>query len=261
MEWVVLRPANAAVGTDRIAITGADGPLSELGFGSSSKADVRSMEGRLADPITVLVVDDDHGFRAAMGRMLADRGFDVVGDASDGWTAVSLVRTLAPAVVVMDLQMPRFDGIEATRVIADSCPASAVLMLTVSAENGHLLDAMLAGARGYLLKGSSPDALVAGIEAAARGELMLSAGVASKLVARLRTVSAREAGDMSTISFLSARELEVLGLLAAGRPNDDIASQLKISPFTVRNHVSNLLRKLDVENRTQAAAFAARHGL
>jgi two-component system, NarL family, response regulator LiaR len=134
-------------------------------------------------------------------------------------------------------------------------------MLTVSAENGHLLDAMLAGARGYLLKGSSPDTLVAGIEAAARGELMMSAGVASKLVARLRAVSAREAGDESPMSFLSARELEILGLLAAGRPNDDIASQLKISPFTVRNHVSNLLRKLDVENRTQAAAFAARHGL
>jgi NarL family two-component system response regulator LiaR len=209
----------------------------------------------------VLVVDDDHGFRAAMGRMLADRGFDVVGEAGDGRTAVSLVRTLAPAVVVMDLQMPRFDGIEATRVISESCPASAVLVLTVSADDGEVLEAMLAGACGYLLKGSSPDALVAGIEAAARGEWMMSAGVASKLVARLRAAGAREAGDESPMSFLSTREIEVLGLLATGRHNDDIASQLNISPFTVRNHVSNLLRKLDVENRTQAAAFAARHGL
>jgi DNA-binding NarL/FixJ family response regulator len=241
------------VGTDGIAITGADGP--------SSTAQPRTAERRLADPITVLVVDDDDGFRAAMGRMLADRGFDVVGDASDGRTAVSLVRTLAPAVVVMDLQMPRFDGIEATRVIAESCPASAVLMLTVSAEDGEVLDAMLAGACGYLLKGSSPEALVAGIEAAARGEWMMSAGVASRLVARLRAASAREAGDESPMAFLSTREVEVLGLLATGRQNEDIASQLNISPFTVRNHVSNLLRKLDVENRTQAAAFAARHGL
>jgi DNA-binding NarL/FixJ family response regulator len=247
VEWVVFRPTNAAVGPDGIAITGADGPT--------------TTEQTLADPITVLVVDDDDGFRAAMGQMLADRGFDVVGDAGDGRTAVSLVKTLVPNVVVMDLQMPRFDGIEATRVIAESCPASAVLVLTVSSEDGEVLDAMLAGACGYLLKGSSPEALVAGIEAAARGEWMMSAGVAAKLVARLRVANAREAGDESPMSFLSTRELEVLGLLATGRQNDDIADQLNISPFTVRNHVSNLLRKLDVENRTQAAAFAARHGL
>jgi DNA-binding NarL/FixJ family response regulator len=247
VEWVVLRPTNAAVEPDGIAITGADGPP--------------TTEQTLADPITVLVVDDDDGFRAAMGQMLADRGFDVVGDAGDGRTAVSLVKTLVPNVVVMDLQMPRFDGIEATRVIAESCPASAVLVLTVSSEDGEVLDAMLAGACGYLLKGSSPEALVGGIEAAARGEWMMSAGVAAKLVARLRAANAREAGDESPMSFLSTRELEVLGLLATGRQNDDIADQLNISPFTVRNHVSNLLRKLDVENRTQAAAFAARHGL
>ena len=220
-----------------------------------------TVERSIADSITVLVVDDDDGFRAALGRMLSDRGLDVVGEARDGRTAVSLVRTLAPAVVVMDLQMPRLDGIEATRVIVESWPASAVLVLTVSAEDGHVLDVMLAGARGYLLKGSSPDALVAGIEAAARGEWMMSAGVASKLVSRLRAASAREAGDESPMSFLSVREIEILGLLATGRQNDDIAGQLKISPFTVRNHVSNLLRKLDVDNRTQAAAFAARHGL
>jgi two-component system, NarL family, response regulator LiaR len=258
-----MRDHHAAVGTDGIRHTRADRAPTELGVGSraSAKAAPQTVERRLVEPITVIVVDDDNGFRAALSRMLADRGFDVVGDASDGRTAVSLVKTLAPAVVVMDLQMPRLDGIEATRAIAESWPATAVVMLTVSAEDGHVLDAMLAGACGYLLKGSAPDALVAGIEAAARGEWMLSAGVASKLIARLRALGARDAGDESPMSFLSAREIEILALLATGRQNDDIADQLKISPFTVRNHVSNLLRKLDVENRTQAAAFAARHGL
>ena len=120
---------------------------------------------------------------------------------------------------------------------------------------------MLVGACGYLLKGSTPEALVAGIEAAARGESMMSAAVASKLVTRLRADNAVRAGDDSRMGFLSAREIEILGLLATGSQNDDIAEQLKISPFTVRNHISNLLRKLHVDNRTQAAAFAIRQGL
>ena len=209
----------------------------------------------------MLVVDDDQRFRLALGEMLAARGFEVVGYAGDGEAALELVTELAPNVVVMDLQMPRLNGIETTRRIADSSPASAVLMLTVSGGEDDILDAILVGACGYLLKGSSPDALVAGIEAAARRESMMSAGVASKLVARLRASGARSAGDDSPMSVLSARELEILALLATGRHNDDIADQLKISPFTVRNHISNLLRKLHVDNRTQAAAYAIRQGL
>jgi DNA-binding NarL/FixJ family response regulator len=215
----------------------------------------------LTDPVTVLVVDDDDGFRAGLGYMLTDRGFEVVGYAGDGRIALGLVRALAPNVVVMDLQMPRLNGIETTRQIAESSPTSAVLMLTVSAEEDDILDAMLVGACGYLLKGSTPDALVGGIEAAARGESMMSAAVASKLITRLRVDGARRAGDDSRLAFLSVREIEILGLLATGRHNDDIAEQLHISPFTVRNHISNLLRKLRVDNRTQAAALAIRHGL
>jgi two-component system, NarL family, response regulator LiaR len=213
------------------------------------------------DPISVVVVDDDDAFRTGLCLVLGARGFEVVGDAGDGRTAVSLVKALAPDVVLMDLQMPRMNGIETTREIAESSPATAVLMLTVSAQESDILEAMLVGARGYLLKGTTPDALVAGIEAAARGESMMSAGVASKLIARLRVESARLDGDGTSMAFLSARELEILGLIASGRHNDDIADQLKISPFTVRNHVSNLLRKLEVDNRTQAAAYAIRHGL
>jgi DNA-binding NarL/FixJ family response regulator len=215
----------------------------------------------LTDRVTVLVVDDDERFRAGLGHMLTDRGFEVVGYASDGQFALGLVRALAPNVVVMDLQMPRLNGIETTRKIAESSPASAVLMLTVSADEDDILEAMLVGACGYLLKGSAPDALVGGIEAAARGESMMSAAVAAKLITRLRADGARRAGDNSRLAFLSAREIEILGLLATGRHNDDIAEQLSISPFTVRNHISNLLRKLRVDNRTQAAALAIRHGL
>ena len=215
----------------------------------------------LTDPVTVLVVDDDDGFRVGLGHMLSDRGFEVVGYAGDGHIALELVKALAPSVVVMDLQMPRLNGIETAREIAESSPASAVLMLTVSAEEDDIVDAMLVGACGYLLKGSKPEALVAGIEAAARGESMMSAAVAAKLITRLRADGARRSGNDSRLAFLSAREIEILGLIATGRHNDDIAEVLSISPFTVRNHISNLLRKLHVDNRTQAAALAIRHGL
>jgi NarL family two-component system response regulator LiaR len=229
------------------------------GKGPEISATTLNREG--GEPITVLVVDDHDGFRMGLAEMLTAHGLEVVGDAPDGETALSLVEALAPDVVLMDLQMPGLHGIETTRRIAKSSPASAVLILTVSAQEDDIVDAMLIGASGYLVKGSSPEAVVAGIEAAARGQSMISAEVASKLFARLRADGAGRPEDESPLSFLSAREIEVLRLLAAGRHNDDIANELVISPFTVRNHISNLLRKLHVDNRTQAAAYAIRHGL
>jgi DNA-binding NarL/FixJ family response regulator len=212
--------------------------------------------------ITVLVVDDHDGFRSGLKTLLSDYGFEVVGDAADGESAIALVESLRPDVVLMDLQLPRISGIEATRRIAASSPASAVLMLTVSAEEDDVVDALVGGASGYLVKGTSPETLAAGIQAAARGEALMSAEVASRVFARLRNeaVLALSADDVP-ISFLSTRELEILRLLASGKPNDEIARELVISPFTVRNHVSALLRKLQVHNRTQAAAYAVRHGL
>jgi DNA-binding NarL/FixJ family response regulator len=219
-----------------------------------------SVRGRL-DATTVLIVDDHDEFRIALAEMLTRRGFDVVGDTADGGTALRLVEELAPTVVLMDLQMPRMHGIEVTRRIAEVSPATVVLVLTVSAQEGDVVEALMVGARGYVVKGSSPESLVAGIEASARGESMISAEVASKLFAQLRPASVQEAPDDSPTAFLSTRELEILRLLAAGRQNVDIARELVISPFTVRNHISNLLRKLQLENRTQAAAYAIRHGL
>jgi NarL family two-component system response regulator LiaR len=214
-----------------------------------------------SDTITVLVVDDHDDFRIGLTELLTRRGLNVVGDAADGETALRLVHELAPNVVLLDLEMPRMHGIEVARRISDASPTTVVLVLTVSAQEKDVVEALIAGARGYLAKGTSPESLVAGIEAAARGESMISADVASKLFARLRATNGEQRVEESPTTFLSAREIEILRLLAAGRQNGDIADELVISPFTVRNHISNLLRKLQLQNRTQAAAYAIRHGL
>lgn len=211
--------------------------------------------------ISILVVDDDPGFREGMKVLLAGLGFDVLGVAADGETAVALARELVPDVVLMDLHMPGISGAAATKRIAESSPATAVLILTVSATEDDVLEAMLAGGRGYLVKGSTPETVVGGIQAAARGETIISSEVASRLFGQLRLNGAAPVDEDPPTALLSVREVEILRLLATGRHNDDIANQLVISPFTVRNHVSNLLRKLQLENRTQAAAYAARHHL
>lgn len=213
------------------------------------------------ETITVLVVDDHDGFRAGLRLLLGDLGFDVVGDAADGAEAVLLVQSLAPDVVLMDLQLPRVSGLEATRQIVAASPTTAVLMLTVSATEDDVVEALVGGASGYLVKGTSPETVAAGIRAAARGESLMSPEVAASLFARLRNKVPAESPDDVPLSFLSAREIEILRLLASGKHNGEIAAVLVISPFTVRNHVSALLRKLHVSNRTQAAAYAVRHGL
>jgi DNA-binding NarL/FixJ family response regulator len=211
--------------------------------------------------ITVLIVDDHDGFRTGLKSLLIEHGLDVVGDAADGETALELVESLAPNVVLMDLQLPRISGLEATRRIAASSPETAVLMLTVSANEADVVEALVGGASGYLVKGTSPETVAAGIRAAARGESLMSAEVAASVFARLRNGGATPSADDVPISFLSAREIEILRFLASGKHNDEIARELVISPFTVRNHVSALLRKLHLHNRTQAAAYAIRHRL
>jgi DNA-binding NarL/FixJ family response regulator len=214
-----------------------------------------------ARAITVLVVDDHDGFRAGLKSLLIEHGFDVVGDAADGEKALELVESLSPQVVLMDLQLPRISGVEATRRIAASSPTTAVVMLTVSANEDDVLDALVGGASGYLVKGTPPETVAASIHAAARGESLMSAVIAASVFARLRNGGVSPSASDVPISFLSAREIEILRLLASGKHNDEIAQDLVISPFTVRNHVSALLRKLHLSNRTQAAAYAIRQGL
>jgi DNA-binding NarL/FixJ family response regulator len=208
----------------------------------------------------VLLVDDHELFRSGLRRLLEKHGFEVVGEAADGQAAVELAARVAPDVIVMDIYMRGASGIETTRRIRGTSPHAKVIMLTVSAEEAAVSDAVLAGACGYLLKEASPDEIVAGVRAAAAGGSLLSPRVAADLLDRLRrdpTLAA--ASDVE--SELTDREEEVLKLMALGKTNSEIAEQLFISTQTVKNHVSNILAKLDVHNRIQAAVYATRKRL
>ena len=214
------------------------------------------MTGYPNDGVRVLV-DDEH-FRAGLAELLTAHGLDVVATAGNAKDAVDVSRMLRPDVVLMDVEMPGRNGIEATPGVLAACPEARVVMLTVSGDGTDVLEALLAGATGYLVKGTAPAALVAGIRAAAAGDALLSPGLATKLLGRMQAVAPVAARSGA---LLSERELEVLRLLAAGKANADIARELFLSPYTVRNHISNILSKLQIANRTEAAAYAIRSGL
>jgi two-component system, NarL family, response regulator DevR len=154
--------------------------------------------------------------------------------------------------------MPGLSGLETTREISKIAPRTRVLVLTVSAEEHSVVDSIAAGAHGYLLKGTSLASLVGGIKAAVAGESLMSTSVAAKLFARLRT-EPNGSRDGQSVSNLSQREIEILKLIATGKHNGEIAEQLLISPHTVRNHVSNILMKLQMQNRIEAAAYAIKN--
>jgi DNA-binding NarL/FixJ family response regulator len=208
----------------------------------------------------VLLVDDHDLFRSGLRTLLEAEGVDVVGEARTGTDAVAEIRALAPDVVVMDLNMPGMSGVEATAKIAMFSPLARVLVLSASDQDADVMDAIMAGACGYLLKDASIDELLAGIRAAATGESLISPAIASKVLQRLRA-SGSSAREDSTASELSERELQVLRLIANGQDNAQIAAELHISPKTVKNHISNILMKLQIDNRIQAAVFAVRSGL
>ena len=199
-------------------------------------------------------------FRTALRQLLEENGpLRVVGEAATGEGAVSQVREHAPDVVVMDLAMPGLGGVEATRMIIDEAPHTSVVVLTVSEEASDVVDAIVAGACGYLLKSASIEELIAGIRAAAAGDALISPGIAGRLLAHVREQAAPASPSPTT--QLSARELDVLKLVAEGKDNAEIAAQLFISPKTVKNHISNILMKLQISNRIQAAVYAVRRGI
>ena len=217
-------------------------------------------EGVSPELLRVMLVDDHDLFRTGLRNLLEEQGVHIVAEAPDGNHALQLVRELAPDVVVMDLNMPGMNGIEATREITRLAPLTRVLVLTISDQDGDVMDAILAGACGYLMKDSSIQDLMQGIRAASVGESLISPHIASKVLQRIRAASV-DAGGAVTRTELSDRETEVLKLIANGKDNAEIALELHISPKTVKNHISNILMKLQIDNRIQAAVYAVRSGL
>ena len=210
----------------------------------------------------VLLVDDHDLFRTGLRNLLQEEGgVQIAGEATNGSEAVQLVRELAPDVVVMDLNMPSMSGVEATRHITSLSPLTKVIVLTISEEDGDVLDAIVAGACGYLLKSSSITDVIAGIRAASLNQSLISPGIASKVLQRVRATTEDTELAGSIRAELSDRELEVLKLIANGKDNAQIAAELVISPKTVKNHISNILMKLQIQNRIQAAVYAVRSGI
>ena len=209
----------------------------------------------MADVISVLIADDHpfvrHGLRTYL-ETLDD--LEVVGEASDGAEAVELAGRLLPDVVLMDLVMPELDGVEATRAIRAASPATKVIVLTSFDDDEKVFPAIRAGAAGYLLKDVRPAELAEAVRKASRGEALLAPSVAARLMQEV-------SGDRPPAAGLTERELEVLRLIARGMSNKVIARELVVSEKTVKTHVSNILAKLHLADRTQAALYAVREGL
>ena len=210
--------------------------------------------------LRVLVADDHPTFRRGLGALLASLpDVELVGEAADGEEAVRLAAASAPDVVVMDLDMPRLGGIEATRRIVAAQPAVAVLVLTMLEEDESVFAAMRAGARGYVVKGADTDDVLRALESVARGDAVFGPAVASRVLSYLtRPLSAR---DPLVFPELTDREREVLEHMARGLSNGEIARRLFVSPKTVRNHASNVFTKLQVSDRAEAVERARRSGL
>jgi NarL family two-component system response regulator LiaR len=208
--------------------------------------------------IGVLIVDDHKVVRQGLRFLLEQEdGIEVVGECADGEGAIQAVRTLEPTVVLLDLFLPGQDGISVLAQIKQDRPATEVLMLTSSSDDEHLLAAVRAGALAYLPKTAGVDQVVTSVRAAARGESVLEPRIAARLVREVRQASARR----RPLDQLSSRELEVLAALARGRSNRQIARGLAISEETVKAHVSSILAKLQLADRTQAAIFGLQQRL
>jgi DNA-binding NarL/FixJ family response regulator len=211
-------------------------------------------------PIGLLLVDDHALFRSGLRTILAEfEEVTVVGEAENGEAALALVERRQPEVVIMDLQMPGMSGAEATRRVRESAPRTAVVVLTVSAAEDDVIDALEAGAAGYLLKDAQAEEILRAVTSAVHGGSVLSPGVARTVVNRARRVRSGD-GENPGVE-LSEREREVLRLLAEGMENAEIAAELFMSVATVKNTVSTLLNKLGASNRLQAAIKAVRSGL
>ena len=207
-------------------------------------------------PIRILIADDHSVVRQGLRMFLGlDPDLEIIGEASDGAEAVKMAHALNPDVVLMDMLMPVMGGIEATQIIRRELPDTEVIALTSVLDDGSVVGAVKAGAIGYLLKDTQADDLRHAIKAAAAGQVQLSPQAAARLMREVRTP------DPPSLSELTEREGDVLRLIAQGKANKEIAMDLVIGEKTVKTHVSNILMKLGVQSRTQAALYAAQNGL
>jgi NarL family two-component system response regulator LiaR len=213
----------------------------------------------MSDPITVMIVDDHEMVRhGAAGYLAAQPDIAVVAEAESGEEAVRLAREQVPDVVLMDLVMPGMDGVEATRRVKDASPRTQIIVLTSYHQDEHIFPALRAGAISYLLKDVKATDLVDAIHRASQGEATLHPRVAARVIKEFR---GGDPDPANPFTVLTEREMEVLKLIARGRPNNEIAEELVISVGTVKGHVSNILSKLHLADRTQAAVYAWQEGI
>jgi len=218
---------------------------------------VRSTEG---EATRILIADDHALFRYGLKALLARaEGFEVVGEAASGEEAVKKTAQVRPQIVLMDIQMPQMNGIEATRRVVEHNPAIGVVMLTMFGDDDSVFAAMRAGARGYVLKGADAEEVLKVVRAVGKGEAHFGPEIAKRLMGFFSAPKASP--PLEAFPELTAREAEVLDLIARGRGNAEIARQLYVSPKTVRNHISNIFTKLQVADRAHAVVRAREAGL
>jgi DNA-binding NarL/FixJ family response regulator len=214
------------------------------------------------DRIRLVIAEDDRVTRETLGRLIGlEEDIEIVGLAEDGEQALRQIRRELPDVVLTDINMPRVNGIQVTQAIKQEMPSTGVVILTIYHDDANVFEAVKAGARGYILKDSPPEETIDAIRAIARGDALLHPSIASRVLGEFSRISRQKAADLKLFSELTSREVEVLKEVATGKRNRQIAEDLFISEKTVKNHISNILFKLEVNDRTEAAMLAARQGL
>ncbi|MBA2698827.1 MAG: response regulator transcription factor [Nocardioidaceae bacterium] len=214
---------------------------------------------RQREPIRVAVVDDQELFRRGLVMLLSvEDDIEVVGEASDGYEAAEIAASLVPDVVLLDVRMPKRTGIEACAAIKEVAPSANIIMLTVSDEEADLYEAIKSGASGYLLKDASIDQVAQAVRLVADGQSLISPSMAAKLLEEFKLIASAGSKPDSIAPRLTQRELDVLKLVARGLNNKDIATDLFISENTVKNHVRNILEKLQLHSRMEAVMYAVR---